>query len=66
VLDEVRSIAAHNPSIEIEFVRRGGHVGFISGRVPWRPVYYAEWRVAEFLAKRLAETQTPARTLSRK
>jgi hypothetical protein len=25
-------------------------VGFISGRVPWRPVYYAERRIAEFLA----------------
>jgi uncharacterized protein len=51
VLDEVRSIARDNPVLEVEFVRRGGHVGFVSGRVPWRPVYYAEWRVADFLAK---------------
>jgi uncharacterized protein len=51
VLDEVRSIAHDNPALEVEFVRRGGHVGFVSGRVPWRPVYYAEWRVADFLAK---------------
>lgn len=51
VLDDVRSIARDNPALEVEFVRRGGHVGFISGWVPWRPVYYAEWRVADFLAK---------------
>jgi predicted alpha/beta-fold hydrolase len=59
VLDEVRSIARDNDALELEFVRRGGHVGFISGRVPWRPVYYAEWRVADFLAKQLA---TPSRS----
>jgi uncharacterized protein len=51
VLNEVRSIARDNPALEVEFVQRGGHVGFVSGRVPWRPVYYAEWRVADFLAK---------------
>lgn len=51
VLDEVRSIARDNVALEVEFVRRGGHVGFVSGRVPWRPVYYAEWRVADFLAR---------------
>jgi predicted alpha/beta-fold hydrolase len=50
VLDDVRSIAQVNPALEVEFVHRGGHVGFISGRLPWHPVYYAEWRVADFLA----------------
>ena len=50
VLDEVRDIARMNPSLHVEFVERGGHVGFISGLLPWRPFYYAEWRVAEFLA----------------
>jgi predicted alpha/beta-fold hydrolase len=54
VLAEVRSIARDNPMLEVEFVRRGGHVGFVSGRVPWRPVYYAEWRVTDFLAKQFA------------
>jgi predicted alpha/beta-fold hydrolase len=56
VLDEVRSIAAGNPALELEFVRRGGHVGFVSGRVPWRPVFYAEWRVGDFLARRFAQS----------
>ncbi len=50
VLDEVRALAHQNPSLHLEFVDRGGHVGFIAGTVPWRPFYYAEWRVAEFLS----------------
>ena len=54
VLDEVRAIAGANPSLHIEFVEQGGHVGFISGSFPWRPFYYAEWRVAEFLSSAAA------------
>jgi predicted alpha/beta-fold hydrolase len=57
VLDEVRDIAEHNPNLVLEFTQRGGHVGFVSGRWPWRPVYYAEWRACQFLAERLAETE---------
>jgi uncharacterized protein len=50
VLDEVRDIASRNPSLHLEFTEHGGHVGFVSGRWPWRPFYYAEWRACEFLA----------------
>jgi uncharacterized protein len=53
VLDEVRAIAATNSCLELEFTDHGGHVGFIGGRWPWRPVYYAEWRACEFLASAL-------------
>jgi predicted alpha/beta-fold hydrolase len=53
VLDEVRAVARGNAALQVEFVERGGHVGFVSGRVPWRPFYYAEWRVCEFLAERM-------------
>jgi predicted alpha/beta-fold hydrolase len=60
VLDEVREIAARNASLHVEFVERGGHVGFISGTVPWRPFYYAEWRVAEFLESTFAGTNVAA------
>lgn len=47
VLDRVRSVAAANPRIVLEFTRHGGHVGFVSGS-PWRPAYYAERRTFEF------------------
>lgn len=57
VLDEVRRIASANPVLEIEFHDRGGHVGFIGGRVPWKPDYYAERRIADFLAARFADRQ---------
>lgn len=52
VLDEVREIARDTPALELEFVPRGGHVGFVGGRVPWRPEYYAERRVVGWLAER--------------
>jgi predicted alpha/beta-fold hydrolase len=54
VLEEVRAIAARNDCLELEFTEHGGHVGFVGGRWPWQPVYFAEWRVAEFLARQLA------------
>jgi uncharacterized protein len=61
VLEEVRAIAAGNAAIDVEFVQRGGHVGFVSGRVPWRPFYWGEWRACEFLAQRLASSVAPRR-----
>ena len=53
VLDEVREIARDNPALAVEFVPHGGHVGFVSGRLPWKPHWYAEWRVLDFLSSRL-------------
>jgi predicted alpha/beta-fold hydrolase len=55
VLEEVRRVAATNAHLETDFPRRGGHVGFVSGANPWRPFYYAEWRVTEFLARVLRD-----------
>jgi predicted alpha/beta-fold hydrolase len=54
VLHEVREAARRNPALHLEFVRRGGHAGFIAGSVPWRPFYYAEYRVGEFFAEQFA------------
>ncbi len=51
LLDDVAPVAYRNPMLELEIVERGGHVGFIGGRLPWRPLYYAERRVMQFLAQ---------------
>lgn len=53
VLDDVRRVANGNRNLQLEFVDHGGHVGFIGGRWPWQPVYYAEWRACEFLSAAL-------------
>jgi predicted alpha/beta-fold hydrolase len=55
VLDDVARIAEANPFLTTEFVERGGHAGFVSGRFPWNPTYFAERRSLEFLAARVAE-----------
>jgi predicted alpha/beta-fold hydrolase len=49
VLSEVAAIAEANPCLVTEFHQMGGHVGFIAGRWPWSPRYYAEDRVLSFL-----------------
>jgi predicted alpha/beta-fold hydrolase len=59
VLDEVREAARDNPALEIDFVERGGHAGFITGSVPWQPFYYAEYRVGEFFARQFDATPAP-------
>jgi hypothetical protein len=53
VLEDVRVRARANPKLTLEFTRRGGHVGFVAGSLPFRPSYYAEWRACEFLAATL-------------
>jgi uncharacterized protein len=54
VLDEVRVLARDSRYLSVEFPTAGGHVGFVSGHNPFRPFYYAEWRVAEFLSDHVA------------
>jgi hypothetical protein len=60
VLDEVREIVAANPLLHAEFHPRGGHVGFVGGAAPWRPTYYAEGRVLDFLAPSLTRSGAAA------
>jgi predicted alpha/beta-fold hydrolase len=50
VLVDVASVARSNPNITVELHEHGGHVGFVGGRVPWHPIYYAEERVAGFFS----------------
>ena len=37
-------------TVKLELTQRGGHVGFVSGRTPWRAEYWLERRVPDFLA----------------
>lgn len=53
VLDRVKDVAANNPYLRPEFHEHGGHVGFVGGRVPWRPFYYGDWRACDFLSAAL-------------
>jgi predicted alpha/beta-fold hydrolase len=55
VLGDVRKIAELNPALHLEFPAKGGHAGFVAGSRPWRPFYYAEYRVGEFFANAFAE-----------
>lgn len=48
VLARVERVAERNPALTLDFSARGGHVGFVSGKVPWKPVYYAERRAFHF------------------
>ena len=54
VLVEVSRIAKQNPHLILDFPRGGGHAGFVGGWNPFRPVYYLERRVGDFLAERFA------------
>lgn len=50
VLDDVVASARRNSCLHVEIHESGGHVGFVSGRNPFRADYYAELRVADFSA----------------
>ena len=36
-------------NVILELSKRGGHAGFISGQLPWRPRYWLEERIPEFM-----------------
>ena len=53
VIPEERELS---PSVHLETTQGGGHVGFISGAFPFRPRYWLEQRVPEFLLEHLDES----------
>lgn len=52
ILGELARVASR--SIRIEVTTRGGHVGWVSGRHPGRPHYWAEKYALDWLAERIA------------
>lgn len=40
-----------SPHVQLEFTRHGGHVGFISGLIPFKPEYWLERRIPKFLMR---------------
>ncbi|MGL4446612.1 hydrolase [Shewanella sp.] len=51
--------------VEYELHPFGGHVGFINGGSPWRPQYYLERRILDFLLSGAALPQSPTNTALR-
>jgi predicted alpha/beta-fold hydrolase len=40
-----------SPQVQLELSPHGGHVGFVSGSIPFRPQYWLEQRIPEFLIR---------------
>ena len=47
-------------NVEYELHEKGGHVGFIKGGLPWKPKYYVEERVIEYVTHTSANDHTSA------
>lgn len=50
VLPEAHELS---PSVHLEIARSGGHVGFVTGAYPFRPRYWLEQRIPEFLKQHI-------------
>lgn len=46
VIPQPHELSQH---VQLEVTSCGGHVGFVSGTVPWRPQYWLEQRIPQFL-----------------
>jgi len=46
-----RARAAASPAIDFRVTRHGGHIGWVAGPWPWRPSYWAEEFVLDWLAR---------------
>ena len=50
-------------SVQLEIAQHGGHVGFVSGGMPWNPTYYLPGRIVEFLSEQLSKGDGQARPI---
>ena len=41
-------------NVKLELCRSGGHIGFVAGNIPFKPIYWLEERAPRFIKKRLA------------
>ncbi len=46
------------PGIHMELCRAGGHVGFVGGRWPWKPRYWMDQRICEFLQQSPSDSRS--------
>ena len=60
--DMLPDAAALSPAVTLEISEAGGHVGFVSGGMPWDPEYFLPGRILEFLDEALsaADDASPA------
>jgi len=49
----VPAISELGPGVTLELASSGGHVGFVTGALPWRPRYWAEERTLDWLKKNI-------------
>ncbi|MES9969895.1 MAG: hydrolase [Candidatus Thiodiazotropha sp.] len=47
--DDVPCLQDLGPGVSLEVSNRGGHVGFVQGSFPWRPVYWLDYRIPAYL-----------------
>jgi predicted alpha/beta-fold hydrolase len=47
-LDALPNADEVSKTVSLEFPEHGGHVGFVSGRYPWKPVYWLEQRIMRY------------------
>lgn len=43
------SIKEVSPQVTLELTEQGGHVGFVAGIFPWKPIYWSELRILNYL-----------------
>lgn len=51
--DSIPTFQEISPLIQLEITENGGHVGFVSGKAPWKAEYWLEQRVPHFLRQYL-------------